>query len=67
MIYCVGDYLVVLLVNFKESINWVMRKFGLVWDSYIMVVGGVEGKKMMFLIGVLVLVYEVFGFYVELL
>lgn len=67
MTYRAGDYLAVLPVNTKESINRVMRKFGLAWDSHITVAGGAEGKKTTLPTGVPVPVHEVLGSYVELL
>ncbi|KAK4661054.1 hypothetical protein QC762_124450 [Podospora pseudocomata] len=66
MTYRAGDYLAVLPVNPKESIDRVMRKFGLAWDSHITVAGGAEGKKTTLPTGVPVPVHEVLGSYVEL-
>ncbi|KAK4202781.1 putative bifunctional cytochrome P450 E-class, group I:NADPH-P450 reductase [Triangularia verruculosa] len=67
MTYRAGDYLAVLPVNPKESVDRVMRKFGLAWDSHVTVAGGVESKKIALPTGVPVPVHEVLGSYVELL
>ncbi|KAK0712315.1 cytochrome P450 [Apiosordaria backusii] len=67
MTYRAGDYLAVLPVNPKESVNRVMRRFGLAWDSHITVAGGVDNKKTALPTGVPVPVHEVLGSYVELL
>ncbi|KAK4180904.1 putative bifunctional cytochrome P450 E-class, group I:NADPH-P450 reductase [Triangularia setosa] len=67
MTYRAGDYLAVLPVNPKETVNRVMRKFCLAWDSHITVAGGVNSKKMALPAGLPVPVHEVLGSYVELL
>lgn len=63
MTYKVGDYLAVLPVNSKESINRVMRQFQLSWDSHI-TIGSDRWTALP--TGTPVPVYDVLGSYVEL-
>lgn len=64
MAYKVGDYLAVLPVNSKETINRVMRQFQLSWDSHI-TIGSDRWTALP--TGTPVPVYDVLGSYVELL
>lgn len=61
--YRAGDYLAVLPVNPKQSIERVMRHFGLARDSHITISGN---SKTTLPTGVLVSAHEVLGSYVEL-
>ncbi|KAK4244447.1 cytochrome P450 [Corynascus novoguineensis] len=61
--YNVGDYLAVLPVNSKDSINRVMRHFKLSWDSHI-TIGSDRWTSLP--TGTPVPVYDVLGSYVEL-
>jgi cytochrome P450/NADPH-cytochrome P450 reductase len=63
MAYKVGDYLAVLPVNSKETINRVMRQFQLSWDSHI-TIGSDRWTALP--TGTPVPVYDVLGSYVEL-
>ncbi|KAK4222029.1 putative bifunctional cytochrome P450 E-class, group I:NADPH-P450 reductase [Podospora fimiseda] len=63
MTYRAGDYLAVLPTNPKESVDKVMRHFGLARDSHITISGD---SKTTLPTGVPVPVYEVLGSYVEL-
>ena len=63
MTYRAGDYLAVLPVNPKESINRVMRHFSLSWDSHI-TIGSDRWTALP--TGSPVPVFEVLGAYVEL-
>lgn len=63
MTYKVGDYLAVLPVNPKESVNRVMRQFQLSWDAHI-TIG--SDKWTALPTGTPVPVYDVLGSYVEL-
>jgi cytochrome P450/NADPH-cytochrome P450 reductase len=63
MTYKVGDYIAVLPINPKESVNRVMRRFHLSWDSHV-TIGSDRWTALP--TGTPVPVYDVLGCYVEL-
>ncbi|KAK4235289.1 cytochrome P450 [Achaetomium macrosporum] len=63
MTYKVGDYIAVLPINPKESVNRVMRRFQLSWDSHV-TIGSDRWTALP--TGTPVPVYDVLGSYVEL-